>query len=203
MAAAWQAVRISRVTLALHGAVYALAAAIASGLFVASAYALAAAPGVVWPPLTAPALLALAAAAFCAALPVPRPAAFWKPYASLTKALQLIVLVWGAAGVVLYALLPLWAGQPGAGADPGRMAAMRTAVLAAAALLLGWAARWDRFRQAGWLVYPLLLLVAVKLVVEDFPRGRPVTLFIALAVCGGAFILAPRLARHAGSQAGA
>jgi hypothetical protein len=88
------------------------------------------------------------------------------------------------------------AGRPGAGADPGLLATVRTAVLAAAAVLLGWAGRWDRLREAAWLVYPVLLAAGVKLILEDFPHGRPATLFVALGLCGGALILAPRLARR-------
>ena len=40
-------------------------------------------------------------------------------------------------------------------------------------------------------------LALLKLVLEDFPNGRPATLFLALALCGLAFLLAPRLARQA------
>jgi hypothetical protein len=42
----------------------------------------------------------------------------------------------------------------------------------------------------------MLALVAIKLLAEDLPRGRPSTLFVALAVYGAALILAPRLARR-------
>ena len=198
---AWGAVRVSRVTLSLHGTLYALAAAIASGLTWLAGYAFAAPSTFAWPPFTAGAAVALLAAAVCCALPVPRLAPFWKPYASFTRLVQLALLTWGAGGALLYALAPLAAGRPGAGADGGLLAALRTAVLAGAALLLGWAARWQRIHEAAWLVYPLLLAAGVKLAVEDFPNGRPLTLFVALALCGGALILAPRLARRAGAAA--
>ena len=39
------------------------------------------------------------------------------------------------------------------------------------------------------------ITLALKLLAEDFPQGRPATLFLAFALCGGAFILAPRLLR--------
>jgi hypothetical protein len=198
MLCAWAAVRVSRVTLSLHGAIYALAAALASGLTSLGAHAFAAPPALAWPPFTAGAAVALAAAAVCCALPVPRLAQFWKPYASFTRLVQLAVLTWGAGGALLYVLVPLLAGRPGAGVDAGLLAAVRTAVLAGSALLLGWIARWERLHEAAWLVYPLLLAAGVKLLVEDFPHGRPLTLFVALALCGGALILAPRLARRAG-----
>jgi hypothetical protein len=191
--AGWQAVRRRRVTLSLHGAVYSLAAAAASGLLTAAVYAFAAPAGTAWPPLAPVAFLALAAAAVVCILPVPHPAAFWKPYEGLTRSLQIAVFLWGAAGVGLHLLAPLF--NHGA-VDAGLLATVRTAVLTAVALLLGWVARWERFREAGWLVYPTLLLATVKLLAEDFPQGRPATLFVALALCGSAFIFAPRLARR-------
>lgn len=196
--AGWQSVRRSRVTLSLHGAVYSLAAAGASGLLTAAVYAFAAPAGTPWPPLAPVAFLALAAAAAVCALPVPHPASFWKPYEGLTRVLQIAVFLWGAAGVGLHLLAPLLGllTQSAEPVDAGLLATVRTAVLTAVALLLGWAARWPRFREAGWLVYPTLLLAAVKLLAEDFPQGRPATLFVALALCGLAFIFAPRMARR-------
>ena len=193
--AGWQSVRRSRVTLSLHGAVYSLAAAGASGLLTAAVYAFAAPAGTPWPPLAPVAFLALAAAAAVCALPVPHPAPFWKPYEGLTRVLQIAVFFWGAAGVGLHLVAPLLARGTEA-VDAGLLATVRTAVLTAVALLLGWAARWPRFREAGWLVYPTLLVAAVKLLAEDFPQGRPATLFVALALCGVAFIFAPRMARR-------
>jgi hypothetical protein len=195
--AAWRGVRQSRVTLSLHGAVYAVAAAFASGLATAAAWAFAAPASATWPPLSVAALLSLAAAAVCAALPVPLPAPFWGPYASLTRFLRLAVFVFGAGGVLLHLLAPAIAGRPGSGVDAGLLATARTAVLAASALLLGTAARWERFREAAWLVYPVLVLAGIKLMLEDFPQGRPATLFVALALCGVALLFAPRLAKRA------
>jgi len=188
---------LTRVTLALHGTLYALSAALASGLVASAGYAFAAPAAAVWPALTLPALLALAAAVVECVLPVPRPAPFWKPYASATRLVQLLTFTIGAGAAVLYLLAPAVAGAPPA-ADAGLLAAVRTFVLVAAALLLGWLGRWERFREAGWLVYPLLVLACLKLLVEDFPQGRPATLFVALALCGGAFIAAPRVMKRKG-----
>jgi hypothetical protein len=198
--AGWQAVRQKRVTLSLHGAFYSVAAAAASGLLAAAAYAFGAPADTAWPPLAPEAFLSLAAAAFLCALPVPHPAPFWKPYEGLTRVLQLSVFLWGAAGVALHLLLPAVPGvaaDAGPGPEPAFLATLRTAVLVAVALLLGWVARWERFREAAWLVYPALLVAGLKLLAEDFPNGRPATLFVALALCGLAFIFAPRLARKA------
>jgi hypothetical protein len=197
VAAAAGSVLLVRVTLALHGTLYALAAALASGLVAAAGHAFAAPAETVWPLLTIPALLALAAAAVECALPVPRPAPFWKPYASATRLLQLILFTVGAGAAVLYLLAPAVAGRPPA-VDAGLLATVRTFVLVFAALLLGWVGRWERFREAAWLVYPVLVLASLKLLIEDFPHGRPATLFVALALCGGAFVAAPRVMRRKG-----
>ena len=63
--------------------------------------------------------------------------------------------------------------------------------------------RGQWLREASWLVYPVLVLGGLKLLVEDFPAGRPLTLLIALALYGGALVLAPRLARKRKTESGA
>ena len=194
--AGWQAVRRNRVTLSLHGAFYSAGAFAASGLLGAAIYAFAAPAGTAWPALLPTAFLALAAAAAVCALPVPHPAPFWKPYEGLTRVLQIFVFLWGAAGVALHLAAPAVAGTPGADCDAGLLATIRTVVLTAVALLLGAMARQERFREAAWLVYPTLGVALLKLVIEDFRQGRPATLFMALALCGIAFLFAPRLARR-------
>ena len=67
--------------------------------------------------------------------------------------------------------------------------------MALAAVALARLGRHDRFVELRWLLYPLLIGGGLKLLVEDLPHSRPATLFIALALYGGALILAPRLAR--------
>jgi len=39
----------------------------------------------------------------------------------------------------------------------------------------------------------VLMIVGVKLIIEDFPNGRPLTLFMALGLVGGALILVSKL----------
>ena len=79
----------------------------------------------------------------------------------------------------------------------GALATLRTGVLAVAALLVAWASRQPRFREWTWLVYPLLVVIGLKMVAQDFKFSRPATLFIALALYGAALIVAPRLRRGA------
>jgi hypothetical protein len=66
-------------------------------------------------------------------------------------------------------------------------------VLVAATLVLARAGRAEQFREAGWLMYPLLVLTGLKILFVDFPQGRPSTLFVALALYGVALIVSPRL----------
>ena len=79
------------------------------------------------------------------------------------------------------------------------LAALRTAVLSVAAVTLALSSRYRRWPEARWLVYPVLVLVGIKLFVEDFPNGEPASLFVALAFIGSALLLvAPLLKRSDG-----
>jgi hypothetical protein len=80
------------------------------------------------------------------------------------------------------------------------LATVRTGVLALATLLLAWIGRHDRYREWGWLVYPLLVGIGLKMVAQDFMHSRPTTLFIALALYGTALIVAPRLRSGGGED---
>jgi len=42
----------------------------------------------------------------------------------------------------------------------------------------------------------VLILVGLKLIVEDFPHGQPATLFVALAFVGGSLLLVAKLLRR-------
>ena len=113
------------------------------------------------------------------------------------RLLVTVLLVWSAGGWLISLIapaLPAAAGHP----DAGILATIRTSVLAAAALALAWAGRFERFRESAWLLYPLLAIGGLKLLVEDLPRSRPATLFVALALFGGALIIAPRLSKGGG-----
>jgi hypothetical protein len=112
---------------------------------------------------------------------------------------HLAVLVSGVGGALVVALAPALAGRPEAGADPGILAVTRTAVLAAAAVALAWAGRRPRLGEAAWLGWAVLAAALVKLAAEDFPVGRPLTLFCALALYGAALIATARLMRSRGA----
>lgn len=191
--AALLARRYHRLTLGLHATIYSLAAAVASGLFTSATLALGV-PGPVWAPVGVPLFLALASLVLTTGITVRNPVERWGLLAHVPRFLLVTALVWTAAGtaVILVAL---------AASDPRRidgsvLATVRTAVLVCATLAVARAARLEGGREAGWLVYPLLVLTGLKLLFADFPQGRPQTLFAALALYGFTLIAAPRLMRR-------
>lgn len=189
-------VRASSVTLALVATVFALAAAVTSGLLTHAVHSHAAPASVAWPGLGIPALVVLAAVVATALLPYPRRSAFWRGAAVLPGLVLTVLIALGVGSLVTELAAPLVAGTPGGDVDAGALAALRTAVLAVLAVLAATAGQWQRLRTARWLVYPLLGLGALKMLVEDLPHGRPTTLFAGLAVYGAALIAAPRLLRQ-------
>ncbi len=191
----WLGSRFARLTLSAHAVIYALAAAISSGLFVIASYGLAGSAGTVWPPLTTPGLLALAAILACLAFPVRGDETLWGRVTRVPKLALLLLALWAGGGVLIALAASTVAGDPGSGADAAILATVRTAVLAAAALVFAWAGRGAWLREARWLVYPVLVLGGFKMLLEDFPAGRPLTLLVALALYGGALILAPLVGR--------
>jgi hypothetical protein len=106
----------------------------------------------------------------------------------------LTVFVSTAVGVAV--VLTAAAMLDGEHVDGSVLATIRTAILVIATLALAGAARLPDGREAGWLVYPLITVIGMKLLVADFPQGRPETLFAALGLYGFALIAAPRMLRR-------
>jgi hypothetical protein len=77
--------------------------------------------------------------------------------------------------------------------DAGLLAVLRTAVLSSLAILLAWSGRRLPALNLRWLVYPLLVVTALKFLFEDLAVGRPLTLFLGFMCFGTTLILAPRL----------
>lgn len=191
--AAFGAGRAGRATLAGHAAVYGLAAALASGILGHAADAAFASPAEAWERASAAGVLAAGASVAAAWLLGAAPAR--GPLDRLPRLALDAVAAASAAGLVIGALVPAVAGTP-PDADPGVVATARTVVLALGALALAAAGRVERLAEARWLAWPVLAVAGVKLVVEDLPRSRPATLFLAFALYGGALILVPRLRRR-------
>jgi hypothetical protein len=191
--ASWTATRADRFTLSVHAAVYYAAAAAASGLLAASATALAG-PAVAQSPVSVPLLIVFAAGCICwtvstvSTTPTGSIGHAADRYAIVPRVV-IAVIVSSAAAAWLVALLV------SDGTNPGVLATLRTASLAATALTLALLGGRMRLREAAWLVYPALVVGALKLVAEDLPRSNAATLFAALAMYGGVLIAAPRFMR--------
>ncbi|MEY2669608.1 MAG: hypothetical protein RJA59_2246 [Pseudomonadota bacterium] len=185
---AFQAPRKGSRTLAAHAAVYAIAAAIGSGLAGESVVTLFFRSDVGWRP-GLPALAALLALGGCAWFTgrVPRSNVAEQVPAVLVD----LVLALSLSGVAVAWLAPVVAGPGPAGA--GALATLRTVVLVTVAVGAAWVGGRPAFAEAGWLAYPLLGFTGLKMLLEDLPRGRPVTLILGFACFGLALILVPRI----------
>jgi hypothetical protein len=182
--------RIPAIVLSLHGGVYLLAAAAASGLAKFALWAFAAPTTRSWPEFSTSSLLVVGAGLAASVLGAPE-ASRWGPWARFPRVVALSVSLLGAGAGTLLLLSPI------VEADAARLAALRTAILAIASVALAFVSYVTRTREARWLASAILVLAGVKLVVEDFPRGSPETLFLGLGFYGLALILASRFARRA------
>jgi hypothetical protein len=194
VASALAARHAGRGTLASHAALYGAAAALSSGLLAHAAESLFASPAEPWTPATLASVVAAACAGVCSWSLGSVPAR--GPLDRVPRVALLVVLAGATAGLLVGWVAPLVAGTPGAGADAGVVATVRTVVLALGALGLAALGRTEVWSEARWLAWPVLGIAGVKLVVEDLPRSRPATLFLAFALYGGALILVPRLRRR-------
>jgi hypothetical protein len=185
--------RFDRVTLRLHGAVYAVAGALQSGLFALVLATFTRAFGEAWRPGGPGALLILVAAFVGYGVLVATQRGRAVPWqALLPRILIAAVGLLGATGVLVLLTVTALDGLR----DAAVVALVRSMVLIAAAMVLAWASRWASVRELGWLVYPVLAAVGFKLLLEDLERGRALTLFIVFAAYGAALIVAPRLLRR-------
>lgn len=190
---AWFSGRRAMVTLSLQCTLLLLAAGIASGVLGSTYFALAGDATAHWPP-PAPweAVVGLATVA-CLFIRVAQRSPRWGRLAGFPQMTVLVLAVWEIGGLMVAYLAPLIAGVPGEEASLSTLAALRTTVLAGASVSLAYSSRFRRWPEARWLAYPVLALVGAKLLVEDFPNGTPVSLFVALGVVGGAMMIVSRL----------
>jgi len=187
--------RGGRLHMLLHGAVYLVAAVVAGGGLPYEADALALTPAGPWQEPGAALVFVLLASVACAGLAAARPAPEGGTVASGLRLGIVIACTWSVAGCLVGWLAPMLAGLDDRTVEPGALATVRTGVLAVGTLLVAWIGRHARYREWGWLLYPLLVVTGLKMVAQDFGQSRPATLFIALALYGAALIVAPRLRR--------
>jgi hypothetical protein len=185
-----------RKTLALHAAAYGVAAILESGALGHAFEAAFASPSEPWMRAGAGEVVAVLAAAAIARLCALGPARrAW--FERIPQIALLAVLACGASGLIAGWAVPLFAGAPPA-ASPGTVATIRTAIWVGGALWLAWLGRSERWVEAGWLAYPALGGIGLKILLEDLQRSRPATLFLAFALYGAALILVARARRREG-----
>jgi hypothetical protein len=183
--------RKQRRVLLLQAAVYSIAATMISGLAARAALPL---TGTATIDVNTALLAQLVALAVLGAITGLRVTNHANPvFDSVLRVVLIVVFVWTAAGTAIALAVALAPGGEHIG--PSGLATIRTAALVIATLALATAARLPSGREAGWLVYPMLFLTGAKLMISDFPSGRPQTLFVALALYGIALIATPRLVR--------
>ncbi len=193
LAMAWFSGRYGRVALSLQCTFLLLTAGVASGVLDIGLQALAGATRGSWPSLLPSHLIVAGATVACLFIPVAQHSERWGVLAGLPQLLVLALSVWGVGGLMVVYLAPVLAGAGGPEVSLGALAALRTAVLSGSSVTLALSSRHKRWPEARWLAYPVLVVVGIKLIVEDFPNGQPVTLFMALALVGSALILVARL----------
>jgi len=181
----------------LQSGIYLLASALTSGLLVWSLRAFLAPLGVATSP-SLPGLLSLAALSIAVALfLLHRPAS---PGTAVVHPLVLLLGALDAGGLGALAIRAAYALAAAGTPDAGLLAAVRTGVLSALAILLAWGGRRVPVLELRWLVYPLLIITALKFLFEDLAVGRPLTLFLGFICYGVTLMLAPRLLKGSPSQ---
>jgi hypothetical protein len=191
--------RIARFFLLIHGGVYLAAAGMAVGLFGYGAAVILGRSTAPWVVPTWHHLVVLAAAALCAWFGAADGNERVRSIAHVPRLLIVLVLVWAAGTEVIGALTPVVAGLAMGAVDPGILATLRTSILSLSVLAVAYIGRQPRFAEWGWLVYPLLVVIGLKMIAQDFSASRPATLFVAFALYGVALIVGPRLRRGAAS----
>jgi hypothetical protein len=113
-------------------------------------------------------------------------------YTGFSLALSAL-LVWHAAGLTAGALTGLLQQIGYPAARSAYSPTVRTAVITLGAMALAWSSkRWPQ-AELSHLAYPLMMLGAYKLVVQDLREERTMALFLSLLLYGGALIVLPRL----------
>jgi hypothetical protein len=182
--------RVQRPVLILQSSLFLLASALASGLLAWSFRAFLAPPGVASFP-SLPGLLSLAFLWIAVAL-----FSLHRPSHSIPARVHPLILFLGALAAGGFGALAVHVGYAVASSgspDPGLLAAIRTGVLSTLAILLAWCGRRLPGLDLRWLIYPLLVVTALKFLFEDVAVGRPLTLFLGFICYGVTLMLAPRL----------
>jgi hypothetical protein len=187
----------TRPVLEVHAGLLAVAAVATSGLLRSALATLTAPATSEWATAGIEAIVVLGLAAVAVGLlyresPADRVHAF----ATGARVAALVAVIFAFGGVVVSGLAGPLAAAPGPAADAGRLAALRSAVLAAAAVLLALARSFGSRRELVRLAGVLLVVGGAKLLVEDLRVGTASALVFSLLVYGSALVAVPALARR-------
>jgi len=174
--------RTHQPTLILHGNLYLVAAALASGL---AARLLNAFTGTSLLPAE-PALWIIVLSAACCYTACLFATAEISARASIFSALILAVSV---ASLLVLLLVPMVGGRN----SPSFVATFRTLVTCGLALGLAFAGSRGKRRELIWISYAAIALGTIKLITEDFRTSHPAGLAVSLVFYGGLLILVPKL----------
>lgn len=199
LAMAWFSGRYQRVALSLQCTFLLVAAGASSGILATGLHAFVGDAAQAWPALVPWHVVIALTTVACLFIPVAQHSERWGTLAGLPQLIVLALSIWEVGGLMVLYLAPALAQAGTPAADSASLAALRTAVLAASSVTLALSSRHRRWPEARWLVYPVLLLVGLKLFAEDFPNGEPVSLFVALALVGSALIVVARLLKKEAS----
>jgi hypothetical protein len=186
--ATYLGVRASRKVLELHGLVYLIAVAFASGLAGYAAHALAGdfpAPptGMVW--------VICAAVVLCYVFEGEFKTTQWQQ--RLLQTISATLAVGALATLLLTALV--WLTSTVVAPSAFHVAVIRTLTGCALALALAFLGpRWDR-SELVWVAYATLVLIALKLLLEDLRLGHPEFIAASIFLYAVTLMLVPRLAR--------
>ena len=187
--------RLDRWTLRLHCAVYLVGAAVLTGMHAAAYRAFVAPASGTYEGLsgagTAAWGLALFSYGLLAATVGRCELSTWRRFPRFIVAL---IVLTGAGSLIVTGLAGwLTDGFPGSGG--ALLAAVRTIVLALTTMGLAGVSRNRSVLELGWFVNPLLVLTALKLLLEDLRQGSPISLFFGFTAFGTALIVTSRLGR--------
>jgi len=190
--------RSDRMTLRVHGAVFATAAAIHGGLL---AFAVDALTGPVTGAWRQPATSVHVVLAAVTASMVVVASSRRRRNLSWWFRLPLVALVVISAAGLCAEIVRLFASLLDIG-SPAGLAMVRTGVVSVGTLLLAALATRLQIPELRWVVYPILFALGVKILLQDLPAGRPLSIAVAFVFYGAALIMSPRLLRTHDRPAG-
>lgn len=128
-----------------------------------------------------------------------------RPSDAATRRLRPLILGLGAIAAIGSGALvvrTLGAALSSGAPQADLLAALRTGVLSLLAIAMAWFGRRLPILELRWLVYPVLIVTALKFLFEDLAVGRPLTLFLGFMCFGATLMLAPRLLKAPAPKGG-